>query len=167
MHNDRLATMWGGIVTETTQWVVFERKKSCFVFQIFFLFVCRLKGRLVEIVSLFLFLFFFLRLFSPCWSTPSVNYRPSIIDRQLRVKLKTVAENKDETTTRLPFFVSLFERVGIRLRIQRIRLPFRRDQLRPKRESVDDMARNLNRYVLLQVARNTKTNQVPSSPWPR
>jgi hypothetical protein len=35
---------------------------------------------------------------------------PSIIDRQLRVKLKTVAENKDETTTRLPFFLSLFER---------------------------------------------------------
>jgi hypothetical protein len=27
---------------------------------------------------LFLFLLFSLRLFSPCWTTPSVNYRPSI-----------------------------------------------------------------------------------------
>jgi hypothetical protein len=43
MHNDRLATMWGGIVTETTQWVVFEKKKL-FRFSDIFLFVCRLKG---------------------------------------------------------------------------------------------------------------------------
>ena len=46
MHNDRLATMWGGIVTETTQWVVFEKVVSFFIFffLVLFCFVCRLEG---------------------------------------------------------------------------------------------------------------------------
>jgi hypothetical protein len=58
MHNDRLATMWGGIVTETTQWVVFEKVVSFFIFFCFVLFCLSIgRGESVQLVEIVFFVF--------------------------------------------------------------------------------------------------------------